>query len=76
MEFKDFKIQFVDQLLDVDSDTISGTSVVRQIPSWDSMTAMAVVAMVEDNYHVKITDTDWKGIITLNDLYELVKSRM
>jgi acyl carrier protein len=75
MEFNDFKAQFVDQLLDVDASTISETSVIRQISSWDSMTAMAVVAMVEDNYNVKITDADWKGITTVNDLYELVKSR-
>lgn len=76
MEFDLFKEQFIDQLVDVKADSISGSTIIRQISSWDSMTAMAVQAMVEDNYKVIMTDNDWKNLVTVEDLFELVKSKV
>jgi acyl carrier protein len=69
---KNFITNFAHQLLDQEVDNISSETVFRDLEDWDSLTAMAVLAMIEDEYGVKISDGDFKKLNTIQDLYSFV----
>lgn len=72
MEFIDFKTKFVDQLIGEDEAKITSDTEFRRLSSWDSLTAMAVIAMVEDEYKIKISDEELKNMRKIGDIYNFV----
>lgn len=76
MEINKFIEDFLSQLEDVDtSGTITGDTCFRDIHVFDSMDALSIIVMVEDEYSVKVTGQDIKNSQTFNNLFEIVKSR-
>lgn len=76
MEFNHFKAKFVDQLIDEDESKINEDTKFRDLSSWDSLTAMAVIAMIEDEYKVKIPDEVFRNFVTVNDIFLYVEERV
>lgn len=71
---ENFIVKFADQLLDQDASCISGETIFRNLDDWDSLTAMAVIAMIEDDYNVKISDDAFKKLMTVQDVYDFIVS--
>ena len=65
---------FKDQLLNQNEQNIYSDTLFRELDEWDSLTAMAVIAMIEDEYSVKISDDEFKQLYTIQDLYDFVIS--
>lgn len=76
MEINDFVKNFTEQLDDTDLTTISADTNFRDIEEWDSLTSLSVIAMVDDEYSVKLTGEDFRNSKTIMDLYNIVKSRI
>ncbi len=68
---EDFKSQFIDS----DEITVDASTEFRKIGSWDSLTGMAVLVMIKDEYGVDMADTDLKKCNTLQDIFEFVSSK-
>jgi len=66
--------KFKDQLLNQNEQNIYSDTLFRELDEWDSLTAMAVIAMIEDEYSVKISDDEFKQLHTIQDLYYFVIS--
>jgi acyl carrier protein len=47
----------------------------KKLKSWDSMTALLVITMIDDEYHVAIGGDDIRKVDTVGELYELVHSK-
>lgn len=75
MEFNEFKVKFVDQLIGEDEAAIKIETEFRQLSSWDSLTAMAIIAMIDDEYGVKLTNDELKDLKTVGDVYNFVAAR-
>lgn len=76
MEINKFIEDFLAQLEDADtSNPITGETCFRDIHVFDSMDALSIIVMVEDEYNIKVTGQDIKNSQTFNDLFEIVKSR-
>ena len=56
---ENFITNFANQLLDQEEKNISAETIFRELDDWDSLTAMAVIAMIEDEYCVKISYEDF-----------------
>jgi acyl carrier protein len=69
---KDFIKNFADQLLDQETYVISAETIFRDLDDWDSLTAMAVIAMVEDEYGIKISDDEFKKLKTVQDIHDFI----
>ena len=67
----DFKQQFIDS----DEIAVDASTEFRKIASWDSLTGMAVLVMIKDEYEVDMADTDLKRCNTIQDIYQFVSSR-
>jgi thiol-disulfide isomerase/thioredoxin len=48
----------------------------KELEEWSSLTALSVIAMIDEEYDVKIKGDDVRNSQTINDLYEIVKSRL
>lgn len=70
----DFTKKFHNQYFDADTFDMHPETDFRQISSWDSLTGMAVLVMIKDDYGVDITAETFKTLKTVNDVYVLVKS--
>jgi acyl carrier protein len=66
--------KFKDQLLNQNEQNIYSDTLFRELDEWDSLTAMAVIAMIDDEYSVKISDDEFKQLYTIQDLYDFVIS--
>ena len=55
--------------------SLKPTTNYRDLPEWSSMYALVVLALSETEYNVTLTGSDLKGCQTVQDLYDLIKSR-
>jgi acyl carrier protein len=46
----------------------------REFESWDSLTGMAVLYMIERNYGVNISADDFKHLETARDIFEYIEN--
>jgi acyl carrier protein len=70
--FDEFLKEFIDQLMEDDTSGINAESNFRQLSSWDSLTGMAVIVMIEDKYGVKVPENIFKSINTIGELHYYV----
>ena len=75
MEIEKFIANFVDQLDEIDANIINADTNFRDLDEWDSLTSLSVIAMVDEEYNVKLTGDDFRNSTTVQDLFDIVKSR-
>ena len=76
MEIKEFIQNFADQFDDTDASEFTPETKFKELEEWSSLTALSVIAMIDEEYDVKIKGDDVRNSQTINDLYEIVKSRL
>lgn len=59
----------------VEEDAVKADDVLTEFESWDSLTALSVVAMIEENYAVNLSAEDLAGAGTVGALEALVAAR-
>lgn len=74
MENSKFLQNFSDILDDTDPNQIQLTTIFRNLEEWDSLTALSLIAMVDELYSVKLTGEDIKNSITLQDIFNKINS--
>lgn len=76
MELKDFIENFAAQFDDTDASEIKAETVFKELEEWSSLTALSVIAIVDEEYDVKVKGDDIRKSQTVNDLFMIVKSRI
>lgn len=76
MEIKIFLQNFADLLEDTDESQVKAETAFRDLEEWDSMTALALIAMVDEEYDVKLTGDDIKTSVTLQDIFNKVSANL
>lgn len=72
---EDFIEKFKEQFEDVDTVKIHGGTQFKTLDTWDSLTAFSVQSMIDDEYSVKVSSQDLKDCDTVEELFQLIKSR-
>lgn len=75
MEINTFLQNFADLLDDTDAALIKQETVFRDLEEWDSLTALSLIAMADEEYAVKLTGDDIKSSNSLNDIFEIIKNK-
>lgn len=75
MELIDFTKKISDQFLEEDQPKVTAEIEFRTLSTWDSLTGMAVLATIEDEYKVSIPVDDFKQMKTIIDLFNYVNTR-
>jgi len=76
MEPKEFVENFAAQFEETEPSAFSIDTHFRSIDEWSSMIALSVIAMVDEAYGVKLTGDDIRSSQTLEDIYNIVKSKL
>ena len=69
MEIKEFIQNFADQFDDTETSVFTPETEFKELEEWSSLTALSVIAMIDEEYDVKIKGDDVRNSQTINDLY-------
>ena len=72
MELKDFLELFWEQLEETEKDEINPSTRFKDLGEWSSITALSVIAMVDDEFDVTIGAKEIMASDTVEDLYNLI----
>jgi acyl carrier protein len=76
MEIDSFIQNFADQFDDTDPDVISAETVFHDLDEYSSLIALSIIAMVDEEYDVQLKGDDMRAAVTVEDLYNIVKSKL
>ena len=75
MELKDFVLKFAEQFEETDNLTFTADTEFKNLDEWSSLMALSIIAMIDEEYEVGIKGEDIRSSSTVNDIFEIVKSR-
>lgn len=75
MELKNFIKNFAEQFEETDVNEIKAETVYKKLDEWSSLTALSIIAMVDEEYDITIKGEDIKNSETVEDLYNIVISK-
>lgn len=75
MEIKDFIEKFADAIEAENPEAINAETDFHELDEWSSLTALSVIAMIDEEYDVTLKGDDIRNSITVEDLFNAVKSK-
>ena len=75
MEIKEFIENFANQFDDTEASEFKAETVFKELDEWSSLVALSVIAMVDEEYDITIKGDDIRNSNTIEDLFNIVKSR-
>ena len=76
MDINKFIENFAAQFDETDISEFSAETLFRDIEEWSSLTALSIIAMMDEEYDITIKGDDIRNSNTINDLYNIVNSRL
>ena len=76
MEIKEFIENFVSQFDDTDASEFKPETRFHELDEWSSLIALSIIAMVDEEYDITLKGDDIRNAITIEDLYNTVKSKL
>lgn len=76
MNLQEFIDKFAEQMEDTDAAEITATTIFRDLDEWSSLSALSIIAMVDEEYDITLRGDDIKNSVTVEDLYNTVKSKL
>lgn len=76
MEIKDFIDRFAEQFDETDISDFTPETVFHELEEYSSIIALSIIAMVDEEYGVSLNGNDISSAVTIQDLFNTVKSRL
>jgi acyl carrier protein len=61
--------------IEVEADTLTLDTRFKELPSWDSLNTLAVIAMADADYGVTVTGRDIEASTTVADIWAIISSK-
>jgi len=75
MTLDEFVQAFADEFDETAVELFSADTDFKSLDEWGSLTALSIIAMVDEQMDKTITGADIRSCTTIKDLYELAKSK-
>lgn len=75
MELNDFIEKFAEQFDETDASEFKADTEFKALDEWSSLTALSIIAMVDEEYDVALKGDDVKNAETIEDLFNVVASK-
>jgi acyl carrier protein len=75
MEINSFIENFANIFDETDPSLITPETKFRELDEWCSLIALSLIAMVDDEYSIKLTGDDIKSSTTIIDLFEKLQNK-
>jgi acyl carrier protein len=76
MNIEQFILNFAGLFDETDADNIKANTRFKDLEEWSSLVALSVIAMIDEEYDVEFRGDDIRGSDTVEDLFNIVKSRV
>lgn len=76
MTLDNFFEHFCAELEDVDPTIINTSTDFKNIDQWDSLIALSIIAMIDEEFEIRITGSDIIRSKTIEDLYKLIQNKL
>ncbi len=76
MEIKEFIENFAAQFDDTDASEFKPETVFHELDEYSSLIALTIIGMIDEEYGVSIGAEEMSAAVTIEDLYNTVKSKL
>ena len=76
MELERFVKDFANQLDETDPETVTASTVYKDLDEWSSFLALAIMAMIKSEYDVAVNAQEMRDAQTIQDLFNVVQSHV
>lgn len=76
MEIKEFIKNFADQFDETDASVFTPETVFHDLDEYSSLIALSIIAMINEEYDVTLKGDDMSAAVTIEDLFNIVKSKI
>ncbi len=67
------RIELLEEIMDLDADTLSVDSVLAEFEEWDSLTALTYISEMDSRFGKKVTGDQIKAFVTVADAIALME---
>ena len=76
MEIKEFVEHFAEQFDDTDLSEFKPETIFHELDEYSSLIALSIIAMADEEYGVTLNANEMSSAITIEDLFNTVKSKL
>ncbi len=76
MKLENFVSNFAEQFEESEEVSFNSTTKFKEIEEWSSLLALSIIAMIDEEYDVKVKGDDIRNSETIEDLFIKVKNKM
>ena len=76
MELQEFVEKFAEQFDETDASEFKPETEFKKLDEWSSLIALSIIAMADEEYDVALKGDDIRNAVTIEDLYNTVKSKL
>lgn len=76
MEIKEFIEHFAEQFDETNINEFTPETVFHDLEEYSSLVALSIIAMINEEYDVTLKGDDMSAAVTIEDLFNIVKSKM
>ena len=75
MDLKEFVQIFAEQFDDTPIEAFTPSTDFKALKEWGSLVALSVIAMIDEQFELRVTGAELKSVSTIEDLYNLIQSK-
>lgn len=75
MNLEEFIENFAGEFDETPVETFAPNTEFKNLEEWNSLTALSIISMIDDQYDKTITGADLRGSKTIEDLFNLVSTK-
>ncbi len=75
MTLDEFVTRFAEEFDETPAEQFKADTVFKGLEEWSSLTALSIIAMVDEEFDKSITGAELRSVETIQDLYNLVVSK-
>lgn len=75
MKPEEFIKLFSEQFDETPEDTFTMDVDFKSLDEWSSLTALSIIAMVDEEYDKRLTGAELRSVKTIGELYQLIESK-
>lgn len=74
MELQKFINDFASEFTETSIDSFNASTRYKELDEWDSVLALSIISMVDDNYNKRISGNELRQCETIEDLFNIVSN--
>lgn len=75
MELQDFVEKFAEQFEETEASVFTPETKFHELEEWSSLTALSIIAMVDEEYDVTLKGDDVRNAVTIQELFNVVSNK-